>query len=211
MVWYLAGLLEEDGFHVAFLSDRIGLEEGTLKDVRGVKVGADGAKVGKHSKLIADGPPGHRKVHVLDGIILNRVHEDMVRQVTHNKKRKTVTIGEYAIGPNIDFGPKKETLEQSTHALVSLIKKYKAQKSLFILDIEASLASREYRQSKRPDSMAEETFRAYFPDGGEMSKEDAKQLGSYYYRFINKDEDHDGYYSEARHVYEKYIRPKLSK
>jgi hypothetical protein len=209
MVWYLAGLLEADGYHVSFLSDRIGLEQGTLKDVVRVKAGPDGVKVGKHSKLIADGPPGHRKVHVLDGMILNAVHKDMVKKAAASGERKSIMLGEYAIGPDIKFGSKKEPLLQSTHHLVSFIKKYKALKSIFVLDIEASLAQREYRQSSRPDSMAQETFRAYFPDGGEMSKADAKFLRGNYYRFVNRDDDHDGYYSEARYMYETHIRSKL--
>lgn len=211
MVWYLAGLLEADGYHVSFSSDRIGLEEETLKDVAKAKAGKDGVKVGTHSKLIADGPPGHRKVHVLDGKILNAVHNDMVKKAATSRQRKTVILGEYAIGPDIKFGSKKEPLLQSTHHLVGFMKKHKAVRSIFILDIEASLAQREYRQLSRPDSMAEETFRAYFPDGGEMSKKDAKLLGGNYYRFVNRDDDHDGYYSEARYMYETYIRPKLQK
>ncbi|MBI2405288.1 hypothetical protein HYV22_03890 [Candidatus Gottesmanbacteria bacterium] len=209
MIWYLGSLLSEDHREVAYLSDRLGLEEAVLKDTRHARPSQDGSKIGRHSKLIADGPPGHRKVHVLDGLILNQVHRNMIAKIAKNRLLPKIIVAEYAIGPDIHFGKQKEPLRQSARHLVGYVKKYHLTDSVFILDVEANLTVRAYRESKRPDAMAPETFRAYFPDGGEMTKEQAKELGSRYYQFINRDDDHDGYFSESRYVYEMYIRPGL--
>ncbi|MDO8451390.1 MAG: hypothetical protein Q7S76_00805 [bacterium] len=209
MVWYLNGLLDQDGIAVTHHSDRLGLEEAVLEDTKSAKKLPDGSKLGIHSKLIADGPPGHRKVHVLDGTILNRVHEEMIASLVKRKKETGVALVEYAIGPDIDFGSGKEKLLQSAHHLVSHLEKYHVTTSVFVVDVEAGLAVRGERQEKRPDAMAEETFRAYFPDGGEIGKKEEKILRGHYYRFRNREEDHDGYYSEARYLYEAHILPGL--
>lgn len=209
MVWYLSSLLTADGYEVQYLSDRLELEEAVLKDTHRASRAADGSKIGRHSKLIADGPPGHRKVHVLDGMILNRVHEKMISHLAQKGSQKVV-LAEYAIGPDIDFGLGKEPLRQSARHLIGFLQKYKLTDFVFILDVEAPLAIREVREGKRPDAMALETFRAYFPDGGEMGSDDIKKLGGHYYRYYNGDEDHEGYYSEVRFLYSTYIRPKLS-
>ncbi|MFC1646717.1 hypothetical protein ACFL1A_00390 [Patescibacteria group bacterium] len=209
MVWYLGSLLVEDGFKVKFLSDRIGLEDAVIKDVKGVKPDKDGIKYGKHSKLIADGPPGHRKVHILDGYFLNKVHEKFISDIVNLNNRKVVTIIEYAIGPIIDFGPKKSPLLQDSKYLISLIKKNRVKKSILVIDVEANLKVRQLRESSRSDSMAPETFEAYFPDGGEITKSQERILGNSYIRFLNNDEDHDGYFSEARYIYEVNIKPYL--
>ncbi len=209
MVWYLSSMLTEDGFEIKYLSDRLGLEVAVLKDTKHARISQGGSKIGQHSKLIADGPPGHRKVHVLDGLILNQVHEAMIAQIAKKRTSSKVILAEYAIGPEINFGKGKEPLRQNARYLVHLLKKYHLTHSLFILEVEANLSVREYRESRRPDAMAKETFRAYFPDGGEMTQTHAKQLGKHYYRFINRDDDHDGYFSESRYVYDTFIRPNL--
>src|SRR3990170_1125519 len=145
MVWYLGALLDEDGYSISYLSDRLMLEEGVLADTRRSKRLADGSKVGKHGKLISDGPPGHRQVHVLDGSILNHVHKSMVRSITSKDPLQT-TIMEYAIGPDIDFGPNKEKLTQSAHHLYNLLQEYRLMKRVFIIDVESPLSIREQRQ-----------------------------------------------------------------
>lgn len=208
MVWYLGALLDQDGYSISYLSDRLMLEEGVLVDTRRSKRLADGSKVGKHSKLISDGPPGHRKVHVLDGTILNRVHIAMIQRTARNP-HDAIILAEYAIGPVINFGTGKEVLRQSGHDLVRLLQLFHATDCVFVLDVEAPMAVRELREAMRPDAMAPETFRSYFPDGGEMKASDAKKLGSNYYRYVNNDDDHDGYYSEVRFLYETRIRPNL--
>lgn len=208
MVWYLGSLLTEEGIDVHYVSDRIELENGILADTKGVGKQPDGTKIGKHSKLIADGPPGHRKVHVLDGSILNHVHKSMIQKIKSNDSQQ-MTIMEYAIGPDIDFGSGKEPLLQSAHHLVDWLHDEGVINRMFVIDVESPLAIREDRQYARPDAMAVETFRAYFPDGGEMTKADKKTLGSHYHQFRNLEEDNDAYFSEARHVYETYISPRL--
>lgn len=208
MVWYLTSLLLEDGIEAHYVSDRIELENGILTDTRRAKKQPDGSKIGKLGKLIADGPPGHRKVHILDGTILNVAHQTMVASL-RDKDPSVTTIMEYAIGPDIDFGPNKETLLQNTHHFVQWLHQYDLIKRVFVIDVESPLAIREQRQYSRPDAMAMETFRAYFPDGGEMSRVDTVKLGSHYYQFRNLEEDNDAFFSEARYVFETYITPKL--
>lgn len=208
MVWYLSSLLLEDGIQAHYVSDRIELENGILADTKGVKKQPDGSRIGKHGKLIADGPPGHRKVHVLDGSILNNVHESMIRSIK-DKNPQLISIMEYAIGPDIDFGSGKEMLQQSTKHLVKWLQKYILISRVFIIDVESPLAVREHRQYARPDAMARETFRAYFPDGGEMTKSDKTKLEHHYYQFRNLEEDNDAYFSEARYLYETRIAPEL--
>ncbi|OGG01911.1 hypothetical protein A2Z33_01585 [Candidatus Gottesmanbacteria bacterium RBG_16_52_11] len=209
MVWYLTALLLERGFAVSYLSDRLGLEEGILKDTARARRRPDGSKVGPHGKLIADGPPGHRKVHVLDGTILNAVHRSHVESVLKSRRTGTVLLVEYAIGPEIRFGSGKEPLRQEAAYLVELLKGHRLLKRVFILEVDSPLPIRAFREMKRPDAMAPETFRAYFPDGGEITPPAAKQLGKLYYKFTNLEEDHDGYYSEVRYIFENKILPKM--
>jgi hypothetical protein len=209
LIWYLSGLLAEDNVSVHHYSDRLSLEQAVLKDTVHVKPQASGVKIGKHSKLIADGPPGHRKVHVLDGMLLNRVHDSTIRSLHHAPRSGEVYLVEYAIGPRIDFGKKKEILTQTADDMVDLLKKYKVLGKVFIIDAEASLAIRAAREARRSDAMASETFRSYFPDGGEISQGSEKILKKRYYRFNNHEEDHGGYFSEVRFIYESMIRPGL--
>jgi energy-coupling factor transporter ATP-binding protein EcfA2 len=209
LIWYLSGLLAEDNVSVHHYSDRLSLEQAVLKDTAHSKPQPNGVKIGKHSKLIVDGPPGHRKVHVLDGILLNRVHDNAIRNLQHTRHPSEVYLVEYAIGPRIDFGKGKEVLMQTADDLVELLKKYRVVEKVFIIDAEASLAIREAREAKRSDAMAPETFRSYFPDGGEISQNSKKTLKKRYYRFNNHEEDHGGYFSEARYIYESMIRPGL--
>lgn len=208
MVWYLSSLLLEDGIEVHYISDRIELENGILADTRGAKKQTDGSKIGKHGKLIADGPPGHRKVHVLDGSILNHVHKSMIQNIK-SKNPLLMSIMEYAIGPDIEFDSGKEPLRQSAAHLVQWVQEYHVTKRVFIIDVESTLAIREQRQYNRPDAMAIETFRAYFPDGGEMTKSDKITLRNHYYQFRNLEEDNDAYFSEVRYLYETRIAPRL--
>lgn len=208
IVWYLSSLLLEDGIQAHYVSDRIELENGILADTKGVKKQPDGSKIGQHGKLIADGPPGHRKVHVLDGSILNTVHKSMVRSIKDRDPR-LISIMEYAIGPDIGFGSDKEILYQSAHRLVGWISELRLIRRLFVIDVESPLVIREHRQYARPDAMAIETFRAYFPDGGEMTKSDKKNLGDHYYQFLNLEEDNDAFFSESRYLYETRIAPNI--
>lgn len=208
MVWYLSSLLREEGIEAHYISDRIELENGILADTKGVKKQPNGSKIGKHGKLIADGPPGHRKVHVLDGSILNTVHKSMIQNIK-SKDPLLTSIMEYAIGPDIDFGPNKEKLTQGAHHLSNLLLEYGLMKRVFVIDVESPLAIREHRQYSRPDAMAPETFRAYFPDGGEITKSDKIKLGRNYYQFRNLEEDNDAFFSETRYLYETRIAPKL--
>lgn len=208
MIWYVSGLLLEDGVEAHFVSDRIELENGVLDDTKKSRRLPDGSRVGNHSKLIADGPPGHRKVHVLDGSILNHVHKSMIQSITSKDSVQT-TIMEYAIGPDIDFGPGKEPLRQSSVHLIKWLREYGLVKRVFVIDVESPLAIREHRQYTRPDAMAPETFRAYFPDGGEITKADKIKLGHNYYQFRNLEEDNDAFFSESRYLYETRLAPKL--
>ncbi len=208
MVWYLSSLLLEGGFEIHYISDRLGLEEAVMKDTEHVKTRTDGSKVGRHSKLIADGPPGHKKVHVLDGSILNTVHDDMIAEV-RNKRDARIFLIEYATGPQIQFGPGKEPLRQTADHLVDFIKRHNVLERLFLIDVQVPVSIRAMRQSHRPDAMATETFEAYFGDGGEISTRARKYLGKHYFRFGNIEEDNDGYFSEVRHLYETRIFPEL--
>src|SRR5689334_17890719 len=196
LIWYLSALFDEDNISVHHYSDRLSLEQAVLKDTRHVKRQSTGVKIGKHSKLIADGPPGHRKVHILDGSILNRVHENTIRNLKFIQPPGSVYLVEYAIGPKIEFGKNKAALMQTADDMVNLLKKHKVIDKVFVVDAEASLAIREDREAKRSDAMAPETFRSYFPDGGEISPDNKKILKKRYYQFLNHEEDHGGYFNE---------------
>ncbi|MDP1722783.1 MAG: hypothetical protein Q8L37_06260 [Candidatus Gottesmanbacteria bacterium] len=209
MVWYISSLLTENGYTIHYISDRLGLEKGVVKDVQNAPKQSDGSRVGKHSKLIADGPPGHKKVHVLDGSILNNVHDDMIARIDRKKQKKIFLI-EYATGPEISFGGKKEPLHQTADSLVGLIKKYRVRDRVFLIEIQVPVNIRQQRQSHRPDAMAAETFHSYFNDGGIMTTKYQKYLGNHYFRLVNVEEDNDGYYSEVRHLYETRIQPRLT-
>lgn len=209
LIWYLTSLLDEDGVVVHHVSDRLGLEYAVLKDTKKSIPSHDGTKVGPHSKLISDGPPGHRKVHILDGRLLNKVHEDNIKLLRRAKKTRDIYLVEYAIGPRIDFGKGKEALTQTADDFVKLLKKYRIIKRSFIIDAETPFYIRAAREAIRPDAMALETFQTYFPDGGEMTKYYTRILGDKYYQFKNQEEDHDGYFSEVKYLYEQRIRPYL--
>ncbi|MEK7544342.1 MAG: hypothetical protein AAB557_05715 [Patescibacteria group bacterium] len=208
MVWYLSSLLIENGYDIHYISDRLGLEEAVMKDTRYAPKQQDGSKVGKRSKLISDGPPGHKKVHVLDGSILNEVHADMIARIA-SKKEKKIFLIEYATGPEISFGAQKQPIHQSADSLVGLIKKYRVRERLFLIEIHVPVGIRQWRQSHRPDAMADETFHAYFGDGGIMTPKAQSYVGHHYYRLVNVEEDNDGYYSEVRHLYDTRIQPNL--
>lgn len=210
MVWYLSGLLVESGYGIHYLSDRLGLEDGVMKDVKGVRRKPDGSKTGRHSKLIADGPPGHKKVHVLDGSILNEVHDNMIAAIGKKNDGRVLLI-EYATGPEIDFGEQKEPLGQTSDQLIERVKRYNVRDRLFVVDIHVPVSIRQIRQSHRPDAMAPETFHAYFGDGGEISAQSSKYLGDHYYQLKNIEEDNEAYFSEVRYLFESRIRPKLKK
>ncbi len=208
MVWYLSSLLVESGYEIHYASDRLGLEEGVMRDTKYARRLPDGSKIGKHSKLIADGPPGHKKVHVLDGSILNTVHNDMIAAIGRKKDSRVLLI-EYATGPEIQFGKGKEPLRQTADELVGLVKKHGIRERLFAIDIHVPVAIRQVRQSHRPDAMAAETFHAYFGDGGKISAQARNYLGDRYYLLRNTEEDNEAYYSEVRYLYEAQIRKKL--
>lgn len=210
IVWYLGSLLDEDHVETHYVSDRIGLEEAIVRDTRNVRPRKDGVRVGKHSKFIADGPPGFKKVHVLDGVLLNTVHEKMIKDLT-KKKRDSFVLLEYAVGPDISFGEKKIPLLQSVTHVVRMLKRYHLIHSVFVIDVDAPYEVREKRELKRRDAMAAETFHSYFPDGGQMTKDDEKILGNHFVRFTNTDEDYEWCFSEIKYRYEQFIRPKIEK
>ena len=209
IVWYLGSLLDEDGVDIQYVSDRLGLEEGVIKDTKHARPDKDGIRIGKHSKFIADGPPGFKKVHVLDGSLLNQVHKKMLKGLM-KKGRDRFVLLEYAVGPDIAFGKKKEPLLQSVKHVVRMLKTYHLVDSVFVIDVEASYSVREKRELRRRDAMAPETFRSYFPDGGQATKRDQKILGTHYVRFSNTDEDHEWCFSEIKYIYEQRIRPKIT-
>lgn len=208
MIWYLHSLLNEDNYRVVHWSDRLSLEKSVLQDTRNADSDKFGIRTGSHSKLIADGPPGMRKVHVTDGKLLNDIHSDYIKRISA-ARNKSVYLIEYATGPVINFGPRKIPLYQDGKYLVRNLKKNHILNSVYILDIEAKLEIRQKREARRADAMDPLTFRSYFPDGGEITRAAAKKLGKFYYRFVNHTEDYDGYFSEARHIYDTLIRPHL--
>jgi dephospho-CoA kinase len=208
IVWYLGSLLDEDGIKIRYVSDRLGLEKGVIEDTRNARPDSQGVRIGSHSKFIADGPPGFKKVHVLDGVILNNVHENMIKDLT-KKGRDTFVLLEYAIGPDIMFGKNKKPLLQSITHVVRMLKTNHLMGSVFVIDVDAPYSVREKRELKRRDAMAAETFHSYFPDGGQMTKSDQKLLGDYCVRFYNTDEDYEWCFSEIKYRYEQFIRPKI--
>lgn len=209
ILWYLSGLLDQDGVEVKYLSDRIGLEEAVERDTKRARPDKNGVRVGAHSKFISDGPPGFKKVHVLDGHLLNGVHKRMIDAIKKNTGKKRLLLLECAIGPDVNFGREKEQLLQSAKHIIGKLRSLRLTKRTFVIDVEAPFTVRETREIRRRDAMAAETFRAYFPDGGRVTRTDRKTLGKNYARFYNTDEDHEWCYSEIKYLYEQRIRPKI--
>ena len=152
------------------VSDRILLERAIVKDTDGGIVHPDGRVEGDHSFLI-DGrlPEGRKKIHVKDGILLNTAHQEIITSAfAHNHEGGM--IFEYALGPDVDFGD-KEPLLQSGPSMVNWLQKQEQQpdRQIFLLEIKAGFEIRLARNTRlREDPLAEETFREYFPDGGEI-------------------------------------------
>lgn len=209
LVSLLQQLFETDGYHVHFLSDRIGLEDAVLRDTIGGIVDESGAIIGPHSKLIADGPPGHRKVHVLDGVLLNAVHREMV-DTAATAEGNTVTILEYAIGNDIDFGEGKVPLLQSaSHLIHALVSRDFVHDSL-VIDVEASLEARALRNERRADGLDPKTFALYFGDGGELPQQTAILLGDHYFLLENGFHDMDAFRVQAEQIYRGFVVPRLT-
>jgi nucleoside-triphosphatase THEP1 len=209
MVRHLGSFLTADGFVVDQLSDRIGLEEAVLEDTRDGYYDQEGRKFGSHSMLIADGLSGHRKVHVLDGYLLNRVHERMVTYIVRDREPNVVILAEYAIGPDVTFEEGREPLLQSAKHLVRHLIRSDVHSEVSVVDVEAILPVRAAREARRPDAMEPETFRAYFGDGGEMVPVDAAGLGDRYHFFANGSDNLGEFFVEANSLYREVLRPQL--
>lgn len=203
-------LLAQDGFSPLFLSDRIGLEEAVLADVgyRGGVIGEAGL-TGSHSMLLEDGPPGHRKIHVLDGSLLNLVHDQMILYVQDHHDKNVVVVAEYAIGPDVSFGSGRESLMQSGQELLIRLREHNVTNRVFIMDVEASFDIRAQRNASRPDGLDANTFAAYFRDGGEMNKRMAQRAGVRYHQHNNGHHDSARFNREAQQIYYEHVFPLL--
>jgi hypothetical protein len=210
MVRFQTSLLTADGFVVDTLSDRLWLEEAVLLDTKDGSVEPEtGIRIGPHSKLLKDGAAGHRKIHVLDGILLNRVHDAMVEYINERRQPGTIVIAEYAIGPDISFGPEKEPLLQSCTQMIERFKRYLVKDHVLVIDVEAPVVARTVRESLRPDAMDPETFRIYFPDGGEMTDDGVSLLGPHYLRIENGHSDFERFHREATETYQRFVFPNI--
>lgn len=197
-----SSFLNRDGFSSFLISDRIWLEEAVIADVgyRGQHIGPEGL-VGIHSKMIADGPPGHRKVHVLDGFLLNRVHEQMIAYVRENRINKEIVVAEYATGPDIRFGDKLEPLMQSGQDLLERIRRHQVNDNIFLIGVDSPLSVRSARNAARSDGLDAETFALYFRDGGDLPKDIAQKYGVSFHLLDNGYHDPKRFFREAQQIY----------
>lgn len=203
-----SSFLNSDGFSPLVISDRIWLEEAVISDV-GYQVQIVGPEglLGPHSKMLADGPPGHRKVHVLDGYLLNRVHEQMVLYVKEKRNKNEIIVAEYATGPDIQFGDGLEPLLQSGQDLLERLERNEVEDKIFLIGVEAPLSVRSARNAARSDGLDEKTFALYFRDGGELPGDVAKALGIHFHLFDNGYHDPARFLREAQQIYYEKVYP----
>jgi len=176
-----AELTIKEGFTPEFISDRILLEEAVIKDTqegRLIDFGEEQVLEGNHSILIdGRGPWGEKKVHVRDGTLLNKIHWEMIEQACQPCEPEVVRIFEYATGPVINFGEGLEPLEQDGKSLArELNNRRVAEHPLVICGVDSEYPYRLARNEQRSDGLDKETFKLYFPDGGELGREGASLL-----------------------------------
>ncbi len=198
------------GMDPILVSDRLLLEEAVVEDVRSSgAIRGDGAMEGSHSILFdGDKSPGRKVFEVTDGILLNRVHDAMVRLAGHHGDSRGMLF-EYATGPDVINLP-REGLFQSGKSLLGRFQKFPKQPdhNILVVEIDASLEERLRRNGRRIDGMRKETFLRYFPDGGELRDEGDKlrELGI---QFVHIDNDHDDlsqFLIDIERVNETYVR-----
>lgn len=146
---------------VIFLSDRLLLEELVKSDTKN-----------QYSKIIKQGPKGKLKFTITDGSITNTMLELMVEFISKYTNDERHLIVEIAIGPDIDL-EERETIRQSAANLVRLLQENSAQyRDTYLIYLKSDFSTRLIRQHKREDSIPNDTFREYFQDGGEFSRDD---------------------------------------
>lgn len=180
------------GFDPVPVSDRVLLETEVVEDTNVFgQMRGDGSLEGKHSILFDGNQPSGRKVfEVTDGVLLNKVHDNMVEMAgNHNDVRGV--LFEYATGPDVMSLP-REPLLQSGQNLIERFKKYPKETNhhILVVEVDASLEERMRRNGRRVDGMRPGTFLKYFPDGGELRDEGYKfdEMGI---QFVRIDNDHD--------------------
>lgn len=206
---HISELLRSDGFQVNYFSDKLGLEEKLLEEVRYSPVQPDGSRIGKHGILVADGLPGKRKVQILDGSLLNGVHEDMIASLAKDDLPvNTVNIIEYATGKELEFGEGKEPWLQSPQNFIERLRSngiLDKQNGLMVIEIKAPLKLREQWHIAKPDAFDLEFYRRSYPDGISLSDEDVSLITNYHC-FDNTRDDINEFNVKTHQIYMDFIR-----
>lgn len=189
------------------VSDRLLVEEKILTDIkRGIKLG-DGSIMGKHSVLVEDGAPGKRKFQVRDGVLLNYVHDEMIKSL--QQRQDGLLLMEYAIGQRAFFDEGREPLLQSGKDLLTLLEHYKVVDQVVIIEIESSLTNRAEFNSRREDSVPDEAFRRFAQDGGEFYPVITSDFAGIHYLIKNETFDQNFLPLEAKRIINTYLLPML--
>ncbi len=209
MVNHMKDFFAEDGIRVAHIADRTRIEDAVLLDVVESPVNDDGSRVGQYSKLLFDGGPERRKFDLLDGYLLNTVHEGMIRDAAVARSSSQITLMEYAIGPVLDYGQDKPPLLQTAEHLVKAVRANDILDTTLIIEVDANMEVRGRRNAQRPDFLLPEIFKVFAPDGGEVDYQTAQELGNHYVKFLNEEDDSERYQSKCREIYRGNIFPHL--
>lgn len=199
------------GVYPQIVSDRLLLEEAVIRDIlsNGIRR-PDGSWEGEHSILFdANPPPGKKVFEVKDGTLLNRVHDEMIRLACMHDNPQGLLI-EYAIGPDVQFGD-REPLLQSGQSLIDRFAQTVRDEDhrVLVLEVDAGLDERLRRNGERVDGMKAETFRKFFPDGGELHGHEGtlSAMGVEYYFIDNDYNDLDRFLHEIEGNVRDSIRP----
>ena len=191
-------------------SDRIRFEDAVLKDT----IEQRGAiRVGPHSYLTEDGPPGKRKFMVRDGLIPNIAHREMISDIAKIGSHGPFRLLEYAVGPSIyEFeGEKREPpFLQEGKYLLEWLGEFGVLNKVLIVELLARVSIRYQRQKVRGDATDFVAFSSFAGDGGELIRY-KQQLGSKYIPFDNGDNGLQVFYDKARTIYESFISPEVGK
>jgi len=149
-----------------------------------------------------DDDPEKIQFGVLHGGPLNRVHEKMKQMMVEWDDPETVLLMEWTTGLDVEAEgfvlatENAEPLKQSGESVVELLQGINLDEAeVTIVYIDAEFKWREERNRRRlalrEGGLPEEAFAAYFPDGGELTKEIAEGLPKGV-EFIFYDNNYDG-------------------
>ncbi len=195
---------------VSVLKDRTLIEELVIAECQSQPEDANGWKTGIHSRYKID-QNGGIVMSAIDGTWWNFAHRKMFDSAAEHKDQKQLLVMEYAIAPDYRYEDHKTSLLQSGDVFCNWAEQKKASKEMFVLEILSPFELRYERDRKRRrDSMDMETFRRYFPDGGEIPPGEINRLfGDGYHAFKNTTDDDPWFQGQIYRICREVMSPAL--